>query len=142
MANKDTLTIKVNALAANESFLRSTVGAYAARINPTIETVSDLKTAISEAVTNSIVHGYECNPEGIITVNCDIEDGVLNVEIRDNGKGIEDVEKAMSDFYTTKGEEERSGLGFTIMRSFMDSLEVISAPGEGTTVKMSKKLTA
>ena len=132
MANKDTLTIKVNALAANESFLRSTVGA----------TVSDLKTAISEAVTNSIVHGYDCDPEGIITVNCDIVDGVLNVEIRDNGKGIDDVEKAMSDFYTTKGEDERSGLGFTIMKSFMDTLEVISAPGEGTTVKMSKKLTA
>ncbi len=136
----DTLSIKVNALEANESFLRSTVGAYASRLNPTIEIVADIKTAVSEAVTNSIVHGYECDPKGIISVNCEILNGVLIVEISDTGKGIPDVEQAMQDFYTTLKNEERSGLGFTIMKSFMDSLEVFSAPGEGTTVKMKKQI--
>ncbi len=136
----DTLSIKVNALEANESFLRSTVGAYASRLNPTIEIVADIKTAVSEAVTNSIVHGYECDPKGIISVNCEILNGVLTVEISDTGKGIPDVEQAMQDFYTTLKNEERSGLGFTIMKSFMDSLEVFSAPGEGTTVKMKKQI--
>lgn len=136
----DTLSIKVNALEANESFLRSTVGAYASRLNPTIEIVADIKTAVSEAVTNSIVHGYECDPKGIISVNCEILNGVLTVEISDTGKGIPNVEQAMQDFYTTLKNEERSGLGFTIMKSFMDSLEVFSAPGEGTTVKMKKQI--
>ncbi len=138
----DTLLIKVNALEANESFLRSAVGAYASRLNPTLETIADIKTAVSEAVTNSIVHGYACDPKGIITVNCELENGELSIVISDTGKGISDVEQAMQDFYTTLQNEERSGLGFTIMKSFMDSLEVFSAPGEGTTVKMKKVISA
>ncbi len=138
----DTLSIKVNALEANESFLRSAVGAYASRMNPTLETVSDIKTAVSEAVTNAIVHGYACDPKGIITVNCEIDDGLLTIEVQDAGRGIPDVEEAMRDFFTTKANEERSGLGFTIMKSFMDKLEVYSEPGEGTLVKMEKKLYA
>ena len=137
-----TLSIKVNALEANESFLRSAVGAYASRMNPTLETVSDIKTAVSEAVTNAIVHGYACDPKGIITVNCEIDDGLLTIEVQDAGRGIPDVEEAMRDFFTTKANEERSGLGFTIMKSFMDKLEVYSEPGEGTLVKMEKKLYA
>ena len=138
----DTLLIKVNALEANESFLRSAVGAYASRLNPTLETIADIKTAVSEAVTNSIVHGYACDPKGIITVNCELENGELSIVISDTGKGISDVEQAMQDFYTTLQNEERSGLGFTIMKSFMDSLEVFSAPGEGKTVKMKKVISA
>ncbi len=138
----DTLTIKVNALEANESFLRSAVGAYASRMNPTLEIVSDIKTAVSEAVTNAIVHGYRMDPKGIITVNCEIAEGMLTVEVNDSGEGIADVEEAMRDFFTTKAHDERSGLGFTIMKSFMDKLEVYSEPGEGTTVKMEKKLYA
>lgn len=138
----DTLLIKVNALEANESFLRIAVGAYASRLNPTLETIADIKTAVSEAVTNSIVHGYACDPKGIITVNCELENGELSIVISDTGKGISDVEQAMQDFYTTLQNEERSGLGFTIMKSFMDSLEVFSAPGEGTTVKMKKVISA
>ena len=138
----DTLLIKVNALEANESFLRSAVGAYASRLNPTLETIADIKTAVSEAVTNSIVHGYACDPKGIITVDCELENGELSIVISDTGKGISDVEQAMQDFYTTLQNEERSGLGFTIMKSFMDSLEVFSAPGEGTTVKMKKVISA
>lgn len=136
----DILNIKVNAVSANESFLRSTVGAYCTRKNPSIETISDVKTAISEAVTNAIVHGYACDGKGIIDLNAKIEGDTLYVTISDYGKGIPDVEKAMQDFYTTKADEERSGLGFTIMGSFMDTLEVNSVLGEGTSVKMSKKL--
>ena len=138
----DTLSIKVNALEANESFLRSAIGAYAARMNPTLEIISDIKTAVSEAVTNAIVHGYSCDPEGIIAVNCEIEDGKLTIEVQDFGSGIADVQEAMRDFFTTKANDERSGLGFTIMKSFMDNLEVYSEPGEGTLVKMEKKLYA
>ncbi len=138
----DTLSIKVNALEANESFLRSAIGAYASRMNPTLEIISDIKTAVSEAVTNAIVHGYSCDPDGIIAVNCEIEDGKLTIEVQDFGSGIADVQEAMRDFFTTKANDERSGLGFTIMKSFMDKLEVYSEPGEGTLVKMEKKLYA
>ena len=136
----DILNIKVNALSANESFLRSTVGAYCTRTNPSIETISDIKTAISEAVTNAIVHGYSGDIKGIIDLSAKIEDNVLYVTISDYGKGISNVEQALQDFYTTKTDEERSGLGFTIMQSFMDTLEVNSVLGEGTSVKMSKRL--
>ncbi|MBQ4072693.1 MAG: anti-sigma F factor [Clostridia bacterium] len=136
----DILNIKVNALSANESFLRSTVGAYCTRTNPSIETISDIKTAISEAVTNAIVHGYSGDIKGIIDLSAKIEDNVLYVTISDYGKGISNVEQALQDFYTTKADEERSGLGFTIMQSFMDTLEVSSILGEGTSVKMSKRL--
>ena len=136
----DILNIKVNALNENESFLRSTLGAYCTRKNPSLEVISDVKTAVSEAVTNAIVHAYEGNTLGIIDLNAKIEDDILFVTISDYGKGIPSVEQALQDFYTTKGDEERSGLGFTIMQSFMDTLEVCSVVGEGTSVKMSKKL--
>lgn len=136
----DTLNIKVNALASNESFLRSTIGAYCARQNPALDVISDIKTAVSEAVTNAIVHGYANNADGIIEVSAEINNNVLDLRISDFGVGISDVAQAMSDFFTTKGDEERSGLGFTIMKSFMDSLEVKSYPNEGTTVIMTKKL--
>ena len=136
----DILKVKVNSINANESFLRSTIGAYCARKNPSIETISDIKTAISEAVTNAIVHGYSNDSTGAIEIDAKIIDDVLFVNVIDYGKGIENVEVAMQDFFTTKGDEERSGLGFTIMSSFMDSIEVVSDPGEGTSVMMSKKL--
>ncbi|MBR2479991.1 MAG: anti-sigma F factor, partial [Clostridia bacterium] len=128
------------AVSANESFLRSTVGAYCTRKNPSIEIISDIKTAVSEAVTNAIVHGYSGDVKGIIDVSAKIEENVLYINISDYGKGIENVEQALQDFYTTKADEERSGLGFTIMQSFMDTLEVCSVLGEGTSVKMSKRL--
>ncbi len=136
----DTLSIKVNALASNESFLRCAVGAYCARRNPSLDVISDVKTAVSEAVTNCIVHGYANDPAGIIDVYAEIVGNVLDLRISDSGTGIPNVEEAMKDFYTTKADEERSGLGFTIMKSFMDSLEVKSYPNEGTTVIMTKKL--
>lgn len=136
----DTLNIKVNSINENESFLRSTIGAYCARKNPSLETISDIKTAISEAVTNAIVHGYNCDKNGIIDISAKISNDTLYVIVSDYGNGISNVEEAMQDFYTTRAEEERSGLGFTIMGSFMDTLEVKSTLKEGTSVIMSKKL--
>lgn len=136
----DILTIKVNSTSASESFLRSTIGAYCTRKNPSLEIISDIKTAISEAVTNAIVHGYNSKSNGIIEINAKIDEDILYITVTDFGKGISDIGTAMQDFYTSKPEEERSGLGFTIMNSFMDTLEVSSVVDEGTSVKMSKRL--
>ena len=115
---------------SNESFARVTVAAFMTSLNPTVEEVSDVKTAVSEAVTNAIVHN--------ICIRCRTKEQTLFVEIEDFGKGIEDVEKAMEPLFTTKAEAERSGMGFSFMEAFMDSLEVESTPGKGTLVKMSK----
>ena len=110
----------------NESFARISVSAFVAYLDPTIEEISDIKTAVSEAVTNSIIHGYE-NKEGIITINAKIVKNTVEIEIIDNGKGIENVEKAREALYTTKPELERSGMGFTIMESFMDEVKIKSS---------------
>ena len=109
----------------NESFARIAVSAFVANLDPTIEEISDIKTAVSEAVTNAIIHGYE-NEEGIVTINARIIKNTVEIEIIDNGKGIENVEKAREALYTTKPELERSGMGFTIMESFMDELKIES----------------
>ena len=105
----------------NEAFARITVAAFAAQLDPTIEELADIKTAVSEAVTNCIVHAYE-DTEGIVKLRATLLDNVLEIEISDNGKGIEDVELARKPLYTTKGNLERSGMGFTIMESFMDEI--------------------
>ena len=121
----------------NEAQARSLVGAFVAQLDPTMEELGDLKTAVSEAVTNAIVHGYP-DSIGKISLRCRIlEDGSLGIVVRDWGKGIPDVEKAREPLYTTGG-EERSGMGFTIMGSFMDKLRVRSSPGKGTTVVMQR----
>lgn len=124
-----------------ESFARATVGAFAARIDPTIEELSDIKTAVSEAVTNAVVHGYR-GSEGIVYINCVLEGREITVEVTDQGRGIADVEKARQPLFTSMPEEERSGMGFTIMETFMDKLEVESTPGTGTKVVMKKTLSA
>jgi stage II sporulation protein AB (anti-sigma F factor) len=136
----DNITLICKAIPQNESFARSVVAAYAARLNPTIDTLSDIKTAVSEAVTNAIVHGYDNDPEKDIRITASIEGNTLWVKIEDNGVGIPDVIEAMKDFYSGKPSEERSGLGFTIMGTFMDTLDVKSVVGEGTAVTMSKKI--
>ncbi len=123
----------------NEAFARITVAAFAAQLDPTIEELADIKTAVSEAVTNCIIHGYE-DTEGIIKVRATLLDNCLEVEISDNGKGIEDVELARKPLYTTKGNLERSGMGFTIMESFMDEVKIHSVVGIGTKVTMKKKI--
>ncbi len=125
----------------NEIFARNVVAAFALPLNPTLSELSDVKTAVSEAVTNAIVHGY-AGKEGWITVECALDGTTLHITVSDSGKGIEDVEQALTPFFTTMPEEERSGMGFTIMQTFMTSFSVESKLGEGTTVKMSKQFGA
>ena len=124
---------------SNEAFARVAVAAFAAQLDPTIEELADIKTAVSEAVTNSIIHGYE-DKQGIIKVVCKLKENEIIIEISDTGKGIEDIEAAKEPLYTTKPNLERSGMGFTIMESFMDNVEVESVLGIGTKIMMSKKI--
>ena len=123
----------------NESFARISVAAFAAQLDPNVEELADIKTAVSEAVTNSIIHGYE-EKEGIIKIECRIFENSIEIEISDTGKGIEDIEKAREPLYTSKPDMERSGMGFTIMESFMDELEIKSVLGVGTKVTMKKTI--
>jgi stage II sporulation protein AB (anti-sigma F factor) len=124
-------------LSQNESFARMAVAAFATQLNPTIEELTDLRTAVSEAVTNAIVHGYE-GRVGNVYMDCFIHGRTFEVTVRDEGKGIEDISLAMQPFYTGTPNLERSGMGFSVMQAFMDSLHVSSAPGKGTTVSMKK----
>ena len=121
----------------NESFARIAVAAFVAQLDPTIDEISDIKTAVSEAVTNSIIHGYE-EKEGIVKIECRLFANSIEIEISDNGKGIENIEKARQALYTSKPELERSGMGFTIMESFMDEVKIESVLGLGTKVTMKK----
>lgn len=124
---------------ANEGFARSAVACFAAQMDPTLEELGDIKTAVSEAVTNAIVHGYP-DQLGIITVRCRIlKDHTLDIVVKDRGVGIQNLEKAMEPMYTTGG-SDRSGMGFTIMESFMTDFSVVSEPGKGTAVHMRRKL--
>ncbi len=132
-------TMKIPSRSANEGFARSVVSAFASQLDPTIEEISDVKTAVSEAVTNCIVHAYK-NTVGDIYISCEqYDEGVLRIKIRDKGCGIEDVKQAMQPLYSSEG-GERAGLGFSVMESFMDSLRVSSKPNKGTTVTMRKML--
>lgn len=124
---------------SNEAFARITVAAFAAQLDPTIDELSDIKTAVSEAVTNSIIHGYD-DEEGIVKIEAKIFANNIEIVISDRGKGIENVEMAMRPLYTSKPDLERSGMGFTIMESFMDEVKVESAIGFGTKVIMKKKI--
>lgn len=123
----------------NEAFARVVVSAFIAQLDPTIEEISDVKTAVSEAVTNAIIHGYE-DKMGIVTIKCSIIGKAILIEISDKGKGIANVTEAREPLYTSKPELERSGMGFTIMESFMDKVEIVSELNKGTIVKMYKEL--
>ncbi len=123
----------------NERFARVTAAAFATQLDPIMEEISDIKTAISEAVTNAIVHGYE-GGEGTIYLDGEIKDREIMFVVRDEGVGITDVKKAMEPLFTTKPEEERAGMGFMFMEAFMDDLQVESEPGKGTAVIMTKKI--
>lgn len=136
---KNKMQLEILSKSNNEAFARITVAAFAAQLDPTIEELSDIKTSVSEAVTNSIIHGYE-NKEGIIRISAYIYENIIRIEISDQGNGIEDINTAKQPLYTTKPELERSGMGFTIMDSFMDSLKVESVLGMGTKVTMEKKI--
>lgn len=132
------MKIEFDAVSENEAFARVCVAAFVARLDPTLEEINDVKTAVSEAVTNSIIHGYE-EKGGIIEMSVEVEDNQITIKIRDYGRGIEDVEQAMMPMFTTGEDKERSGMGFTFMEVFMDRLTVNSKPGEGTEVVMSKR---
>ncbi len=123
----------------NERFARVTVAAFASQLNPILEEIADLKTAVSEAVTNAIVHGYD-EKEGTVYIDGIIEDDVITVIIEDKGIGINDIDKAKEPLFTTKPEQDRSGMGFMFMEAFMDNMEIHSEPGKGTRVTMSKKI--
>ena len=124
----------------NESFARITIAAFVAQLDPTIEEISDIKTAVSEAVTNSIIHGYDEDESKFVHIKCEIEDKEITIIVEDFGNGIEDLEMAMQPLYTSKPELERSGMGFTVMESFMDEVEVSSNKNEGTRIVMKKKI--
>lgn len=153
---KNEMEIIFDAVSDNEAFARVAVAAFVSSLNPTLEELADIKTAVSEAVTNSIIHGYEnlygygrpgrcpadqknTNP-GKVQVRCVLEEDVLHIRVTDQGKGMDNVEQAMEPLFTTKPELERSGMGFAFMEAFMDDLEVESSPGKGTAVSMTKKL--
>ncbi|MBR1866005.1 MAG: anti-sigma F factor [Lachnospiraceae bacterium] len=133
----DQMIVEFDSISKNESFARVVVAAFVSRLNPTLEEIADIKTAVSEAVTNSIIHGYE-NGDGRIRIETHIVEDTVTVMVKDFGTGIADVEKAMEPMYTSKPELERSGMGFAFMEAFMDELFVDSTVGQGTTVTMRK----
>ena len=135
------MELKILSRSENEIFARNAVAAFILPLNPSLSELSDVKTAVSEAVTNAIVHGYG-GSEGWITLRCTTKENRLHIEISDSGKGIDDVERAQQPFFTTAAEEERSGMGFTIMQTFMSAFKLQSRSGAGTTVTMEKDFCA
>lgn len=123
---KNVMNLEFSALSQNESFARVTVAAFIAQLDPTMDELTEIKTVVSEAVTNSIIHGYENDPNGVVYISVLIEDGFIDMTIKDKGLGIMDVEEARRPLFTTKPELERSGMGFTIMENFMDEIEIQS----------------
>lgn len=131
------MKIEFSAISVNESFARVTIASFAAQLDPTVEDITELKTAISEAVTNAIIHGYE-GKGGIVKISADLFDYGITVVVEDNGNGIENIEQARTPLYTSKPTEGRSGMGFTVMEMFMNKVDVESKPGMGTRVCMTK----
>lgn len=156
---RNEMEISFDAVSENEGFARVAVAAFVSGLNPTLEELADIKTAVSEAVTNAIIHGYgnihgysrpgeksfeerSSITKGKVRLQCVLEEDMLHIEVSDSGSGIENIEQAMEPLFTTRPELERSGMGFAFMEAFMDDLEVESSPGEGTRVRMKKKLGA
>ncbi|MBQ9262803.1 MAG: anti-sigma F factor [Clostridia bacterium] len=134
------MKLEFSSVPENEGFARVAVSAFAVQLNPTLDVLADIKTAVSEAVTNAIVHGYAERP-GTVTVSARLRsDGILEIEVIDQGRGIVDIAQAMQPFFTTQPEKERSGMGFSVMQTFMDEVQVESSPGQGTTVRMKKRI--
>ena len=139
MTHKNEMELVFDSRSVNEGFARVSVAAFLTQLNPTLEEVADVKTAVSEAVTNAIIHGYEKEVEKI-WIRCSLLEQTLYIEVEDRGRGIEDVSKAMEPLFTTKPEMERSGMGFSFMEAFMDEIRVESEIGKGTVVKMQKTI--
>ena len=140
MKNSNFMEVTFKALSVNESFARVCVAGFCVQLNPTLDEIGDIKTAVSEAVTNSVVHAYPSKNKGLITLRCEIEDNTVKIIIKDQGVGIKDIEKAREPFYTTKLNDERSGMGFAVMESFMDKVEVIQNESSGVTVVLYKEI--
>ncbi|HWO98630.1 MAG TPA: anti-sigma F factor [Bacillus sp. (in: firmicutes)] len=139
---KNEMHLQFSALSQNESFARVTVAAFVTQLNPTMDEVTEIKTVVSEAVTNAIIHGYDNNPNGTVYISVYlIDEGTIEMVIKDEGMGIENVEEAKQPLYTTKPELERSGMGFTIMENFMDEISIQSSVSKGTTLYLKKHLT-
>ncbi len=138
MENK--MQIKFLSLSKNENFARAVVSAFILPLNPNVSELSDVKTAVSEAVTNCVVHGYNSNQNGYITISMIIKGNKVIIKVSDKGVGIENLTQALQPFFTTKPEEERSGMGFTIIQTFMENVKVKSVKGKGTTVIMTKTI--
>lgn len=137
---KNKMELKFSALSQNESFARVTVAAFIAQLDPTLDELTEIKTVVSEAVTNAIIHGYENNPDGEVFISVTLEDGAVYMTIKDHGIGIDNLDEARQPLFTTKPELERSGMGFTIMENFMDEIVVESNINTGTTIHLTKYL--
>lgn len=135
------MRLEFAAKSENESFARVAVASFISQMDPTLEEINDIKTVVSEAVTNAIIHGYEEDPRGVITISVTFNESMIELSIEDKGQGIEDVEQAIQPLFTTKSELERSGMGFTIMENLMDQMSVQTKVGEGTKVILRKQLT-
>ena len=134
------MEVKFSAKSENECLARVIVASFAAKLDPTLDELADIKTAVSEAVTNSIIHGYDEDDSKFVYLRCEINENTIKVVVEDRGHGIEDISMAMQPLYTSKPELERSGMGFTVMESFMDDITVSSIKDEGTKVVMTKKI--
>lgn len=137
--SENRMKLEFDSISENEGFARVAVAAFVTQLNPTLEEVSDVKTAVSEAVTNAIIHGYE-RKKGTVYLECLLKDNEVEIFVQDLGQGISDIRQAMEPLYTSKPELERSGMGFAFMEAFMDELKVESKLGEGTTIHMKKKI--
>lgn len=137
---KNFMTLQFASRSENESFARVAVGAFIAQLDPSMNELTDIKTVISEAVTNAIIHGYEGKPDGVIVISAEIERDMVTVSVEDFGIGIEDLDLAKEPLYTSKPELERSGMGFTIMENFMDQLEIETRVEVGTKITMRKRI--
>ncbi len=137
--NRNEMEVSFLSVPENEAFARVVIAAFAVQLSPTVAQIADVKTAVSEAVTNAIVHGYE-GTRGMVTMHAVIDGMTLTIEVRDNGRGIQNVKKAMEPFFTTHPEQERSGMGFAVMQTFMDEVDVRSTPGSGTSVSLRKRI--
>lgn len=139
-SKKNNMRLEFSSVSENEAFARVAVASFVSQLDPTMAELTDIKTVVSEAVTNAIIHGYENDPHQTVVIETSIEDNQVEITISDSGVGMENIDEARQPLYTSKPELERSGMGFTIMENFMDSVEIISAPGVGTTVKLVKRL--
>lgn len=138
MKGTNVMELTFSSRSENESFARVAVAAFVSQLDPTVEELTDIKTVVSEAVTNAVIHGYEEDSTGLVYIRCEIEDNQVRIRITDQGVGIADVKEARQPLYTSKPELERSGMGFTIMENFMDEMQIESKPGEGTSILLVK----